>query len=549
MRLDAFIGPGHVSTVIGCRPYEWIAQNERKPIVVSGFEPLDMLQSIVMLLHQLKAGEAKVENQYKRVVPWEGNRAALRAMAEVFQLRPYFEWRGLGFISQSALRVNDKYAEWDAEQRFEVPGIRVTDPKAAQCGEVLKGVLKPHQCKLFGRECTPEHPIGALMVSSEGSCAAYHNYEHRKAAMVSLSLDRLSLDESSASDRRACRIRCPYGSAIRRSRWRTEPEAKPAASSSKGSLLLCFSAPRPDPWAMRRTVDINGTTSCHHHRQLCGQAPEFSRRLHRRTCGERHRERSRGFGSEERKPWSSRYVLEAGLPTPVLEAEVRAMAKAAREAGVRIAAGDTKVVEHGKADQMYITTTGIGRLLPGVTIDPRSVRVGDKILLSGPIGDHGITILLARGELDFEADLRSDTRSVLPLVEALIRAAGPGIRWMRDPTRGGAATSLNELARDCGLGMVLFEDQIPVRDTVRGACELLGLDPLHIANEGQFLAVVSPEYADAAINALSLAPGGSEARMIGEVREQPAGTVLVTTLYGGSRIVDMLVGDPLPRIC
>jgi hydrogenase expression/formation protein HypD len=186
MRLDAFIGPGHVSTVIGCRPYEWIAQNEHKPIVVSGFEPLDMLQSIVMLLRQLKVGEAKVENQYKRVVPWEGNRAALRAMAEVFQLRPYFEWRGLGFISQSALRINEKYAAWDAEQRFEVPGVRVTDPKAAQCGEVLKGVLKPHQCKLFGRECTPEHPIGALMVSSEGSCAAYHNYEHRKAAMVSL---------------------------------------------------------------------------------------------------------------------------------------------------------------------------------------------------------------------------------------------------------------------------------------------------------------------------------------------------------------------------
>ena len=184
MRLDAFIGPGHVSTVIGCGPYEWIAQNEHRPIVISGFEPLDLLQSMVMLLRQLRKGEAKVENQYKRVVPWEGNPAALRAMAEVFQLRPDFEWRGLGFIAQSALCVNDKYAEWDAEQRFEVPGIRVTDPQAAQCGEVLKGVLKPHQCRLFGRECTPEHPVGALMVSSEGSCAAYHNYEHRKAAMV-----------------------------------------------------------------------------------------------------------------------------------------------------------------------------------------------------------------------------------------------------------------------------------------------------------------------------------------------------------------------------
>jgi hydrogenase expression/formation protein HypE len=243
------------------------------------------------------------------------------------------------------------------------------------------------------------------------------------------------------------------------------------------------------------------------------------------------------------------YVIEAGLPTPVLEAEVRAMGNAARNAGVKIAGGDTKVVEHGKADSMYITTTGIGRPLRGLTLDPRSARPGDKILLSGPIGDHGITILLARGELDLEADLSSDTRSLLPLVEALVKAAGPGVRWMRDPTRGGVATSLNELARDCRLGIRIIEEQLPVRDAVRGACELLGLDPLHIANEGQFLAVVAPEYADAALNALNLSSGGEEARVIGEVREQPAGSVLVTTLYGGSRIVDMLVGDPLPRIC
>jgi hydrogenase expression/formation protein HypD len=184
MRLDGFIGPGHVSTVIGCRPYEWIARAEGKPVVTSGFEPLDLLQSIVMLLLQLRAGEAKVENQYKRVVPWEGNRAALRAMAEVFELRPHFEWRGLGFISQSALRIRTEYAEWDSERRFDVPETRVADPKAAQCGEVLKGVLKPAQCKLFGKECTPEHPIGALMVSSEGSCAAYYNYEYRKTASL-----------------------------------------------------------------------------------------------------------------------------------------------------------------------------------------------------------------------------------------------------------------------------------------------------------------------------------------------------------------------------
>lgn len=243
------------------------------------------------------------------------------------------------------------------------------------------------------------------------------------------------------------------------------------------------------------------------------------------------------------------FVLESGLPTAILQAEVEAMAAAARKTGVRIAGGDTKVVEHGKADSMYISTAGIGSLISDISVDPASVRAGDKVLLSGPIGDHGITILLARGELDLQADLSSDTRSVLPFVEAVGRIAGPSIRWMRDPTRGGVATSLNELARDCKLGIVLRDDAIPVRDAVRGACELLGLDPLHIANEGQFLCVIAADAADAALAAIREIPGGEDARVIGEIREQPAGAVLVTTPYGGTRIVDMLVGDPLPRIC
>lgn len=243
------------------------------------------------------------------------------------------------------------------------------------------------------------------------------------------------------------------------------------------------------------------------------------------------------------------FVLEAGLPSAVLEAEVRAMADAAARAGVRIVGGDTKVVEHGLADQMYLSTTGIGSPLANVTLDPGSVHEGDVILLSGPVGDHGITILLARGDLDLEADLQSDTRSVLPMVEALVEAAGPGIRWMRDPTRGGVATSLNELARDCRCGIVIREDDVPVHDGVRGACELLGLDPLHIANEGQFLAVIAPQDAAAALRAVRAVPGGEGARLIGEVTRQPAGTVLAMTPYGASRVIDMLVGDPLPRIC
>jgi len=243
------------------------------------------------------------------------------------------------------------------------------------------------------------------------------------------------------------------------------------------------------------------------------------------------------------------FVLEAGLPTEILQAEIQAMAQAANDAGVRIVGGDTKVVEHGKADSMYIATTGIGSPIPALEINPASVRAGDKILVSGPIGDHGVTVLLARGELDIEADLSSDTRSVLPFVESIAAVAAPSIRWMRDPTRGGVATSLNELARDCGLGIVLREDAIPVRGEVRGACELLGLDPLHIANEGQFLAVVAPEVSESILKALHEMPGGEEACIIGEVQEQPAGAVLITTQYGGTRIIDMLVGDPLPRIC
>jgi hydrogenase expression/formation protein HypD len=176
LRLDGFIGPGHVSTVIGVRPYRWIARDHGKPVVVSGFEPLDILQGVYRILRQLADGRSEVENQYTRVVRDEGNLAALKAIAETMELRSTFEWRGLGFISQSALKLRPEFAAWDAEVRYEVPGIRVADPKACQCGEVLKGVIKPWECKVFGTACTPDRPIGTCMVSSEGACAAYYNF-------------------------------------------------------------------------------------------------------------------------------------------------------------------------------------------------------------------------------------------------------------------------------------------------------------------------------------------------------------------------------------
>jgi hydrogenase expression/formation protein HypD len=186
LRLDGFLGPGHVSTVVGNRPYRFVPDKYGKPLVTAGFEPLDILQAIAMLLLQIREGRCEVENQYTRVVRDEGNPRALAILAEVFELRPHFEWRGLGFISQSALRLRPDFAEWDAELRYAVPGVRVADPKACQCGEVLKGVIKPWECKVFGTACTPETPIGTCMVSSEGACAAYYNFGrlHRQAAVT-----------------------------------------------------------------------------------------------------------------------------------------------------------------------------------------------------------------------------------------------------------------------------------------------------------------------------------------------------------------------------
>ncbi len=176
LRLDGFIGPGHVSMVIGLRPYTFVARDHHKPVVMAGFEPLDIIQSVHMIVTQISEGRAEIENQYARVVRPEGNTKALEAMARTMELRPFFEWRGLGFITHSALKLRPEFAPWDAELRFQVPGLRVADPKACQCGEVLKGVIKPWECKVFGTACTPETPIGTCMVSPEGACAAYFNY-------------------------------------------------------------------------------------------------------------------------------------------------------------------------------------------------------------------------------------------------------------------------------------------------------------------------------------------------------------------------------------
>jgi hydrogenase expression/formation protein HypE len=242
-------------------------------------------------------------------------------------------------------------------------------------------------------------------------------------------------------------------------------------------------------------------------------------------------------------------ILEEGLPADDLRAEVEAIAAAARAAEVQIVAGDTKVVERGHADSIYAITTGVGRTDPRAELSPAAIRPGDRILVSGRVGDHGTAIMLARGEFELGAEIESDTRSLWPAVDALLEEAGPGLRCMRDATRGGVASVLNELARASNVAMLVREAAVPVHPAVAGAAEILGIDPMYVANEGKLVAFVDPERADAALAALRTVEGCEDAAEIGEVKTEPPGMVLVETGFGGKRVMDQLVGDPLPRIC
>jgi len=245
---------------------------------------------------------------------------------------------------------------------------------------------------------------------------------------------------------------------------------------------------------------------------------------------------------------SAGFILEEGFPTDDLRRVVASMAAAARAAGVQIVTGDTKVVQRGKGDGCYINTAGIGVRERPTELSAANATPGDVVLVSGPIGDHGVTIMLARGELDIEADVTSDTAPLNGLISDLL-AATPGVRALRDATRGGVATILNEVATAAGVGVLVNEDAIPVRTAVRGASELLGIDPMYVACEGRLVAVVDGAEADKAVAALRSHPLGADAAVIGHITADPPGLVLLKTAFGGTRIVDLLVGDPLPRIC
>jgi hydrogenase expression/formation protein HypE len=242
-------------------------------------------------------------------------------------------------------------------------------------------------------------------------------------------------------------------------------------------------------------------------------------------------------------------ILEEGLDSEILRAEVEAIAQAAAVAGVRIVGGDTKVVERGAADQMYLCTTGVGIRDSRSAVAPDAIKPGDQILVSGPIAEHGTAIMLARGQFELDAEIESDTCSLWPAAAALLQAAGHDLHCMRDATRGGVASVLNELARASNTAAIVREAKVPIAPIVAAAAELLGIDPMYVANEGRMVAFVAPEQADAALAALQSTPGCEQAAVIGEVKTEPPRMVLVETSFGGRRVMDQLVGDPLPRIC
>ena len=443
-------------------------------MVVAGFEPLDILQSIYMLMLQLSEGRSEIENQYARVVPWDGNPVALKVIGETMQLRPYFEWRGLGFISHSALSVREQYARFDAELLFDVPGVRVADPKACQCGEVLKGVLKPWECKVFGTACTPETPIGTCMVSPEGACAAYYNYGRMNRNRVAEVTIRKPADDQpsrpapswidealaehdehhehdehahakarsrTASSRSWTGSTRPGGAGpkVREERITMSHGAGGKATHTliEAVFLDAFRNPLLEPLEDAATLQVGSarvalTTDSYVVSPLFFPGGDIGELAVNGTVNDL------AVSGATPRYLSAGFILEEGFPVADLSRIAESMRDAAAAAGVQIVTGDTKVVQRGKADGCYINTAGVGVFERDITLGVAHAQPGDAIIVSGPIGDHGVTIMLARGELDIEADLhvrhrpaeRAGGRAARP------RARGPGPA-RRDPRRRG----------------------------------------------------------------------------------------------------------------
>ena len=532
LQLDAFIAPGHVSTVIGTRPYDFISRDYGKPVVVTAFEPLDILHATVMIARQLREGRCDVENQYTRVVRRDGNTRALAVLEETMELRDTFEWRGLGWIEQSALKLRPELAAWDAEVRFEVPGERIAGPEGLS---VWRG---------------PDRRDQAVGVQG------LRNGLHARAA------DRDLHGLERGSVRRVLQLRAARRPARSRSRVRPRrPKlrddivtlahgsgGKATRALVDGLFVEALDNPLLAPLSDSALLEMNGarlafTTDSYVVKPLFFPGGDIGELAVNGTVNDL------AVAGAQPLALSAGFIIEEGFEIADLRRIAASMGRAAAAAGVPVAAGDTKVVERGKADGLYVTTAGVGMVAASANLSVERVRPGDRVLVSGTLGDHGMAVMVARGELALEVELDSDTAPLHELADALLSLGG-AVRWMRDPTRGGLATALNELVQETQLAVVISEDALPIRPEVTGTCEILGIDPLYVASEGRLVAVIEDGLA-AQRRSRSCDRFHSGATRPSSARSPRirAGLVVLRTSFGGSRIVDMLVGDPLPRIC
>ena len=524
LRLDGFIGPGHVSTVVGARPFEFIPATYGKPVVIAGFEPLDILQAVQMILVQLREGRCEVENQYKRVVPYEGNQRALEVMAEVFALRPHFEWRGLGFISHSGSEADRRLRRLRRRAALQRPRHPRRRPQGLP---VRRGPQGRHQAvRVQGVRhrvhagAADRHVHGELRGRLRGLLQLR---TVRAGAGSGLSVLRLGARAASPGDHRD---RPGQAREVPRRAHHDGPRRRRPATRSlvEGLLAPAFGIETLDDAAA--IGDLALTTDAFVVKPLRFPGGSIGELAVNGTVNDL------AMGGAKPLALTLSLILEEGLDADVLRAEVDAIARAAEAAGVRIVGGDTKVVERGHADGMYITTTGLGRRDPRAAFEP--ARPGDRILLSGPIAAHGTAIMLARGEFELDSDeIVSDTRSLWPAVDAIL---GPGVRQLRDATRGGVA-SRPERARA----------RLRRRDARRG-----GGGPGRARGRRRLRAARHRPDVRRQRGRLrrdrrpARSPGFAD---IGEIKTEPPGMVLVTTSFGGKRVMDELVGDPLPRIC
>lgn len=546
-RVQGFLAAGHVCSVMGMEEYPELAERHRVPIVVTGFEPLDILEGVRRTVRQLERGEHTVDNAYARAVRAEGNPAARAMLEDVFEVTDR-AWRGIGVIPRSGWRLAPKYRAHDAEHRFSVEGIRTQEPAECRSGEVLQGLLKPHECEAFGTLCTPRTPLGATMVSSEGACAAYYLYRRldmpatraQEATPLSDTTDLPVLDVEAwtcpAPLRDRPRVVMGHGGGGVLSAELVQQIFAPAyggevlaqmgdaAVLSLGGARLAFSTdsyvvrPLFFPGGSIGDLAVNGTVN---DLAMSGARAAYL------SCG---------------------FILEEGVELDVVTRVSQALGAAARTAGVEVATGDTKVVEAGHGDGIYINTAGIGLVPEGVDLRPQRVVPGDVVIVSGAIGVHGVAVMSVREGLEFGVEIKSDCAALGGLVDAML-AVTHDLHVLRDPTRGGLAASLNEITQASGTGVVIQERDVPVPAAVANACAILGLDPMYIANEGKLVAFVPREHADAVLEAMRAHPLGADSVIIGEAVEAHPGMVVARTGLGGTRVVDLPIGEQLPRIC